>query len=146
MTSGNYEEVKESAPKTDHYILDGRSMLHRVPWKAGNSYGSIAQSYADFTIRHYGLEPVVFDGYGGLSIKDNTHQRRGMNVNPVVHFTEGTEFIGKKERFLSRASNKKGLIFLISAQLRKRGCNVSNAPVVALSRRQWTSLIDKVRL
>ena len=128
VTSGDYEVVKESAPKTDHYVLDGGSLLHRVPWKAGDSYGSIAQSYADFTIRHYGLATVVFDGYGGLSIKDNTHQRRGMNVHPVVHFTADTEFIGKKEKFLSRASNKEGLISLISAQLRNRGCNVIQAP------------------
>ena len=39
VTSGEYELVKESAPKTDHYVLDGVSLLHRVPWKAGDSYG-----------------------------------------------------------------------------------------------------------
>ena len=88
--------MKESAPKTDHYVLDGGSLLHRVPWKAGDSYGSIAQSYADFTIRHYGLATVVFDRYGGQSIKDNTHQRRVMNVHPVGHFTADTEFIWKR--------------------------------------------------
>ena len=38
--------VKESSPKTDHYVLDGGSYLHRVPWKTGDSYGSIAQSEA----------------------------------------------------------------------------------------------------
>ena len=68
---------------------------------------------------------MVFDGYGGQSIKDNTHQRRGMNVHPVVHFTADTEFIRQKEQFLSRASNKERLI---SAQLRNRGCNVINVP------------------
>ena len=128
VTSGDYEVVKESAPKTDHYVLDGGSLLHLVPWKGGDSYRSIAQSFADFTIRRYGLATVVFDGYGGPSIKDNTHQRRGMNVHPVVHFTGDTEFIGKKEQFLSRASNKEGLISLISAQLSNRGCYVINAP------------------
>ena len=44
VTSGEYKVVKESAPKTDHYVLDGGSLLTRVPWKAGNSYRSIAQS------------------------------------------------------------------------------------------------------
>ena len=125
VTSGEYGVVKESAPKTDHYVLDLGSLLHRVPWKAGDSYGSIAQSYADFTIRHYGLATMVFGKYGGQSIKDNIHQRRGMNVHPVVHFIADTEFIGKKEQFLSRASNKERLI---SAQLRSRGCNVINVP------------------
>ena len=42
---------------------------------------------ADFTIRHYGLATMVFDGYGAPSIKDNTHQRRSMNVHRVVHFS-----------------------------------------------------------
>ena len=117
--------VKESAPETDHYVFDGGSLLHRVPWKARDSYGCIAQSYADFTICHYGLATVVFDGYGGPSNKDNNHQRCGMNVYPVVHFTADTEFIRKKEPFLSRASNKERFI---SAQLRNRGCNVINVP------------------
>ena len=48
-----------------------------------------------------------------------------MNVHPVVHFTADTEFIGKKEQFLSRASNKETLI---SVQLRNRGCNEITVP------------------
>ena len=42
-----------------------------------------------------------------------------------VHFTADTEFIGKKEQLLSRASNKERLI---SAQLGNRECNVINVP------------------
>ena len=77
-------------------------------------------------MRHYGLATVVFNGYGGQSIKDNTYQRRDMNVYPVVHFTADTEFIGKwSMQFLSRASNKERLI---SAQLRNKSCNVINVP------------------
>ena len=61
--------------------------------------GEIAKSYADFAIRHYGpATTVVFDGYEeGPSIKDNTHQRRGCNMHPVVSFTTETEFSGKSE-------------------------------------------------
>ena len=95
VTSGVYEVVKESAPKAYHYVLDEGYLLHRVSWKAGDSYGSIAESYADFTIRHYGLATIVFDGYSGPSIKDNTHQRSGMNVHPVIHFSADTEFMEK---------------------------------------------------
>ena len=66
-------------------------------------------------MRHYGLATVVFDGYNeGPSIKDNTHQRRGQNVYPVVNFTAETEFSGKKDEFLSRDRNKQGFINLIS--------------------------------
>ena len=90
-----------SIPETDCYVLDGGSLLHRLPWKKGDSYGAIAESYADFTLRHYGQATVVFDGYGeGPSIKDNTHQRRGKNLHPIVSFTAETEFSGKKDDFI----------------------------------------------
>ena len=64
------EAVINFVPETDCYVL------HRFPWKTGDSYGAIAESYADFTVRHYGQATVVFDGYSeGPSVKDNTHQR-----------------------------------------------------------------------
>ena len=83
------DAILDTVPETDHYVLDGGSLLHRIPWKHGQSYGKIAQSYADFTIQHYGsATTIVFDGYGdGPSIKDNTHQRRGNNIHPIVNFT-----------------------------------------------------------
>jgi len=123
-------EVLAELIPTEQYVLDGGSLLHRVPWNKGESYGAIAKQYAEFTIRQYGLATVVFDGYGqGPSIKDNTHQRRvGSKVHPVVSFTSETEFIGKKEEFLSRDTNKQRFINLISAELRVRGCNVINSP------------------
>lgn len=67
--------VLDSIPPTEDYVLDGGSLVHRLAWKKGDSYGAIAQSYADFTIRHYSKATVIFDGYSkGPSIKDNTHQ------------------------------------------------------------------------
>ena len=128
VTNLSSEAVMSSTPKTDRYVLDGGSLLHRLPWKKGESYGTIASSYTDFTVRHYGLATVVFDGYGeGPSIKDNTHQRRGQNTHPVVNFTADMEFSGKKEDFLSRDKNKEGMITLISTELTKRGCRVIQA-------------------
>ena len=124
------DSILDSVPETECHVLDGGSLLHRIPWQRGKSYGEIAQSYADFTIRHYGsATTVVFDGYEeGPSIKDNTHQRRGHNIHPVVSFTAETEFSGKKEEFLSRDINKQRLIRMISDELRKRDCTVVNAP------------------
>lgn len=50
----------------------------------GRDSGTIARSYADITINHYGKATVVFEGYSeGHSIKDNTHQRRGQHTHPV---------------------------------------------------------------
>ena len=118
-----------SIPETDCYVLDGGSLLHRLPRKNGDSYNAIAESYADFTVRHYGQATLVFDGYGeGPSIKDNTHQRRGQKIHPIVSFTAETEFSGKNEDFLSRDKNKADMIALIITALTKRGCHVIQSP------------------
>ncbi len=124
------DAILQSVPETESHVLDGGSLLHRIPWKRGQSYGEIAQSYADFTLRHYGsATTVVFDGYEeGPSIKDNTHQRRGHNSHPIVHFIADTEFSGKKDEFMSRDANKQRLIQMITAELRRSGCDVINAP------------------
>ena len=96
------EGVPDTTPsahlKTERYVLDGGSLLHKLKWKKGDTYGKIARAYADFTTKHYGTATVVFDGYGaGPSIKDNTQQRRGQaNSYPTVNFTGETEFDGKR--------------------------------------------------
>ena len=83
VTDLSSEAVLYSVPETDCYVLDGGSLLHRVPWMTGQTYGAIADSYAEFTVRHYGQATLVFDGYGeGSSIKDNTHLRRGGKHTP----------------------------------------------------------------
>ncbi len=70
------KNVLDSIPSTEHYALDGGSLVHRLEWKKGDSYGAIAQSYADFTIHHYGKAKVVFDGNSeSPSIKNIMHQR-----------------------------------------------------------------------
>jgi len=123
------EAINDGPPKTQHYVLDRGSLLQRLPWRKGETYGSIAQSYADFTIRRFQIATVVFVGYiGGPTIKDNAHQRRGKNVHAVISFTEETVFAGKKVKFLSRDRNKQKMIDLISEKLRGKGCTVINAP------------------
>ena len=123
------EVTGDAQPKSQHYVLDGGSLLQRLSWKKGETYGSIAQSYAEFTIRRYPSAIVVFDGYlGEPTIKDNTHQRRGKNVHPVISFTEETVFAGKKDEFLSRDRNKQNMIDLISKKIRGKGCELINAP------------------
>ena len=39
------EALMNSIPKTDCYVLDSGSLLHRLPWKKGDSYNAIAESY-----------------------------------------------------------------------------------------------------
>ena len=120
--------VRESVPKTEHYVLDGGSLLHRLKWTEGSTYSSIADAYATFTLASYGKATVVFDGYGEPSTKDITHTRRKTTVGKkIVNITEATKFVGKKEDFLSSESNKKSLIGMITVRLRQNGCHVIQA-------------------
>lgn len=121
--------VTQTVAVTDHYVLDGGSLIHRLKWTDGSTYSSIADDYASFTVKHYGRATVVFDGYEvGPSIKDCTHQRRSRNLNAnKVNITGVTKFVGKKEDFLSNEANKQALIQLIMGQMRQRGCEVMQA-------------------
>jgi hypothetical protein len=75
------EAVMNSILKTDCYMLDGDSSLHRLPWKKGDSYNAIAESYADFTVRHYRQATLVFDGCGECPPhkRQYTSEMRGKN-------------------------------------------------------------------
>ena len=55
------DAVTNELPKTENYVLDGGSLLHRVQWTKGSTDGSIAQSYTDFTLRNYGTAKAVFE-------------------------------------------------------------------------------------
>ena len=75
------DAILRSVPETESHVLDGgftSSPNTMEVW--AKLYGEIAQSYADFTLWHYGsATTVVLDGYEeGPSIKDNIHQRPRM--------------------------------------------------------------------
>jgi hypothetical protein len=79
------EEVGE--PIGDRqYVLDGRSLLHRIPWTSGTTYDHICRQYTEYVTRKYGLAVIVFDGYKeDWSTKETTQQRRtGVRVGPTV--------------------------------------------------------------
>ena len=69
--------MQQTVPVTEHNVPDGGSLLHRLKWKEGSTYSSIADDYASFTVENSGRATVVFDGYEvEPSIKDCVHQRR----------------------------------------------------------------------
>jgi hypothetical protein len=72
------------------YVLDGGSLLHRIPWPRGATFGKIIDMYAEYVRNRYSNAIVVFDGYGnGPSTKDHTHQRRTKGiVGTKVYFNE----------------------------------------------------------
>ena len=42
------EAILQFIPRTDHYVLDGGSLLHRLKWKEGITYRSIASKLRIF--------------------------------------------------------------------------------------------------
>ena len=119
------EAVTNEVPQTESYVLDGGSLMHRVPWTKGSTYGAIADSYVDFTLRNYGMATVVFDG---STISEGQYPPTPSAEKPSKSKRHSNNrFTGKKEEFLSLDSNKQGLINLIIDRLRKKGCTVMNA-------------------
>ena len=45
------------------YVLDGGSLLHRIPWPKGISFSLICIIYTDYVVKKYKNPVVVFDGY-----------------------------------------------------------------------------------
>ena len=39
--------------ENDVYVVDGGSLLHRIPWQKGSTYNIICQKYTDYVIQHY---------------------------------------------------------------------------------------------
>ena len=90
-------------------------------------------------LSQYGNATVVFDGFGGgPSTKDNAHQRRTRTkVTNKVDISDATQFVGKKDYFLSNGLNKYALIQLISGRLREKGCHTIQA--------EWDADLDIVK-
>ena len=78
--------------------------------------------------KEYGKAIVVFDGYGGRSTRDMTHQRQNKGQTGVtVSFAEEMQLTMKKTHFLANTSNKQLFISMLSDQLEERGCKVHHA-------------------
>ena len=111
------------------FVLDGGSLLHRIPWQRGTTYNDICRQYTSYVTRKYGCAIVVFDGYQDtMSTKDSTHQRRtGGHVGPTVDFSSDMIMKSKKEAFLSNKDNKQRFIKLLSDRLEEVGCTTHHA-------------------
>lgn len=46
------------------YVIDGRSLLKRLPWQRGTTFDSIGQLYIYYVVKKYSNPTIVFDGYG----------------------------------------------------------------------------------
>ena len=111
------------------YVLDGGSLLHRVPWDAGKTWAAICNSYTRYVHNKYGCAYIVFDGYNsGPTTKDATHGRRAnVRIAPTVQFTSDMVCTLKKEEFLSNTVNKQRFINMLASELEQYGCTVQHA-------------------
>ena len=122
------EDVQSLSEDHYVYVIDGGSLLHRIPWQIGSTYNNISQKYTDYVMQHYGQASVVFDGYDSVpSTKDNAHLQRTREQMTEVHFTGSTIMNVKKDAFLSNTKNKQSFILLLSRSLQQMGCQISHA-------------------
>lgn len=116
------DSVLQTPPATDHYVIDGGSLLHRLKWEPNSPYLRIAKSYANFVTARYFRPTVIFDGYATPTVKDSTHVRRSPNPGPTVTMMHKAEFRSRRETVLSNAQNKDQLIKMITPFLSTANC------------------------
>ena len=111
------------------YILDGGSLLQRIPWVVGTTFVRLCEIYIDHVKHTYPEAKVVFDSYPDRpTTKDVTHLRRskGQRTTTVL-FTEGMPCKTKKDLFLSNNQNKQRFIDLLAAKMRHENIEVLQA-------------------
>ena len=110
-----------------HFVLDGGSLLHKLPWQRGSTYNQLVEMYAEFVARKYKNTTIVFDGYSTQqTTKAATHIRRhGTSVQ--VNFTGDMILQDTPEKFLANPSNKQRFINLLSETLMKLGFQIHHA-------------------
>ena len=114
------------------YMLDGRALLQRIPWKKGATYDEILSMYAEYDTKKYGQAIVVFDGYLNSSTKDMTHQRfLKSKLGATVSFTQNKHLTMTKREFLTNNFNKQRFVNKLGEALEKRSCRSCYASVDA---------------
>ena len=73
VAKGNEMQPPEIAGEMNR-IIDGRSLLQRIPWKRDETFNSIAKGYVEYIQQKFTNPIVVFEGYNaGPGTKDTAH-------------------------------------------------------------------------
>lgn len=97
----------DALPVDTKYVLDGGSLLHKLPWTSKSTFGDISKMYSRYVASKFSNCMVVFDGYSnGPTTKDVAHIRRSKGLTGRdVFFNENTPFRSKQtNRNLSSSS------------------------------------------
>ncbi|CAG2252807.1 unnamed protein product [Mytilus edulis] len=105
------------------HVIDGGSLIQRIPWKKGATFAEICQLYIDHINNRYPIPIIVFDGYGsGPTTKDHVHERRSKGVTGThISFKDSTPFKSKKEIFLANGENKQNFINMLCNKMDNEG-------------------------
>ena len=109
-------------PLNSKYVLDGGSLLQKVPWTVGNTFAQICQAYVTYIKKRYGNCPtiVVDGGYDTASTKDTTHLRRAKGrIGKTVRLYLNNQFSMSKSNFLLSKGNKQNFLLMLSDELPK---------------------------
>ncbi|CAC5386694.1 unnamed protein product [Mytilus coruscus] len=68
------------------HVIDGGSLLYRIPWIKGQTFSQISMKYIDHIRKRFSNPTIVMDGYNSSSTKDITHLRRskGAQSNTIT--------------------------------------------------------------
>ena len=130
---GDCSAEKLNMPNDCSCVIDGGSLIHKLPWEKGLSFGEIIDRYVASVKRIDAVSiTVVFDGYSaGPSTKDAMHLKRTKGIfGSKVTFTEKTPFMSKKETFLANSENKQCFIELLSKTMQENGIVTKHADVL----------------
>ena len=106
------------------HIVDGKSLLYRIPSSKKTKFETIAKSYVKYVNDHF-LSPncsakIIFDSYPTvLTTKDHTHLWRNKEKCTNISITKHTILDVSKAKFLSNQSNKQWFVNFIITQLEK---------------------------
>ena len=128
VAKGNEMRPPEIAGEMNH-VIDGGSLLQRIPWKRDETFNSIAKGYVEYIQQKFTNPIVVFDGYNaGPGTKDTAHLRRTKGlVGPKVNFVGSMRLKTKKEHFLCNCENKQRFIDMLSSKLQEHGVKTLHA-------------------
>lgn len=104
----------ETSPSYCHYVLNGHSLINKIPWQKNETFDAICLKYTKY-IAQFEHPTIVFEKKYDLtpSIKDEIHLRRTKGVpGKDILFTENMLLNSKKESFLSNKSNIQRFICL----------------------------------
>ena len=115
-------ETVHVIPPNSNSVLDGGSLLHKVPWTVGQTFAQICQAYVTCIKKRYGNCPTIaFDaGYDAASTKDAAQVRQAkIRMGKTVRLHLNNQLSMSKSNFILSKGNKQGFLLMLGEKLTK---------------------------